>query len=288
MAIYKPSELFPFLSSLGTNAKKSLSQNFLIDGNIINKIVATAHVRPGETVIEIGPGPGALTEALLNAGAHVIAIEKDKVLAQALERLRAPGRHLQIYCEDILDFPLEAVISGSEKGKIIANLPYHITTPILVKCVSLHEKISTIVVMVQDEVARRFTAAPGTGIYGSFTVFLNHYSCPSYAFKVSRNSFYPVPKVESAVVTIELKEPNRSINPDKFFALTRTAFEHRRKMLRGSLRDLFSPSQIEDALVSIGKSSFARPEELSYDEFVDLYHRLYSNPVNGPLDRIHS
>lgn len=275
MPIYKPSELREFLNGLGIFPKKGLSQNFLIDGNIIRKIVATADVQPNDIVLEIGPGPGSLTQALLEKGAYVVAVEKDEVLATALQRLQTPSCQLEVFCQDILDFPLQSLASKG-KIKVIANLPYHLTTPILAQLVTHHEQFSSLTLMVQDEVARRFTASPGTKDYSSFTIFLKFYSDPVYAFHVSRNCFYPAPKVDSAVVRLDLKAPPAGIQED-FFRLTRTAFEHRRKMLRASLKSLFGSEQIEHSLALIGKNPLARPEDLSLNDFLELYTLLKKN-----------
>lgn len=278
MAIYKPSELKEFLNSLGIFPKKGLSQNFLIDGNIIKKIVSSAKVCPSDVVLEIGPGPGALTEELLHTGATVIAVEKDPVLAKALERLQTPDRRLYVYCEDILQFSISEIASlfckKGDKIKVIGNLPYHLTTPILIYLTEKHDLFSTLTIMVQDEVGRRFTAAPGNKEYGSITVYLNFYTTPSYAFTVSRQCFYPAPKVDSSIIVLEFKSPPDLTDYDGFFRLTRTAFEHRRKMLRASLRELYSPEKITQALFALGLNPLARPEELSLDHFLSLFIAL--------------
>lgn len=278
MPIYKPSELRLFLSELGIFPKKGLSQNFLIDGNIIRKIVQAAHVQPGDLVLEIGPGPGSLTQLLLEAGAHVIAVEKDQTLAAALERLQTPSKQLEVFCNDIMTFPIKDVLSQRlkphTKAKVIANLPYHLTTPILAMLAPYDDLFSSLTVMVQEEVARRFAATPGNKDYGSFTVFLNFYGHPKYAFGVSRNCFYPAPKVDSAVVVVELSQTTDIKDVDGFFQLTRTAFEHRRKMLRASLKGFFSPEAIEKALSSMGRDPLSRPEQLGFSDFVQLYHLL--------------
>lgn len=275
MPIYKPSELRLFLDQLGIFPKKGLSQNFLIDGNIIRKIVASSEVQTGDVVLEIGPGPGSLTQALLEVGAQVIAVEKDHVLAQALERLQTNENQLSIFCHDILTFPLQEHFKSGQKAKVIANLPYHLTTPILTQLAPLKTLFSSLTVMVQEEVARRLTAQPGTSDYSSLTVFVRFYTEPSYAFTVSHHCFYPAPRVNSAVVVLRLREP--PLDPETaqgFFRLTRTAFEHRRKMLRASLKDLYSPQHVEAALESIGQNPLARPEVLSLEEFLQLYALL--------------
>jgi 16S rRNA (adenine1518-N6/adenine1519-N6)-dimethyltransferase len=278
MPIYKPSELRLFLSELNISPKKVLSQNFLIDGNIIRKIVETAKVTADDIVLEIGPGPGSLTEALLDKGASVIAVEKDRVLSKALERLKLPERKLEIFCEDIMEFPLEEkisqLLSNGKKAKVIANLPYHLTTPILVQLVQMNHLFSSFTVMVQEEVARRFTAKPGTSDYSSFTLFLNFYSNPHYGFGVSQHCFFPEPKVQSAMVILDLKEPPFVSDVEQFFILTRTAFTHRRKMMRGSLRELYQPQEIEKTLLSMGLNPLSRPGELNLEQFIHLFETL--------------
>lgn len=276
--MYRPSELIAFLNSLGIAPKKGLSQNFLIDGNIIRKIVEKSQIEPGDIILEIGPGPGALTEALLDAGAHVIAVDKDTVLSKALERLQTPERSLNIYCEDILTFPLEKTLlphlKDGKKAKVIANLPYHLTTPILVQLVPMRHVFSSLTVMVQEEVARRFTAKAREADYGSFSVFLSFYTAPFYEFFVSRNCFYPSPRVDSAVVRLDLKEPPAVDNIEAFFKMTRTSFSHRRKMLRGALKEIYEPAAVMEALKEIGQNPLARPEELSLEKFLALYNLL--------------
>ncbi len=281
MAIYKPTELLEFLKELGINPKKALSQNFLIDGNIIRKIVASANVTADDIVLEVGPGPGSLTEALLETGAHVIAVEKDQVLASALERLKTPGRKLDVYCDDILAFPIEKICGKfpGKKLKVIANLPYNITTPIIAKLIPQNQLFSSLTLMVQDEVAKRFIGKPGTAEYSSFTVFLNFFSEPRYSFQVSRNCFYPVPRVESAIVTLDLKVPPKVSCEENFFKMTRKSFEQRRKMLRASLKELYTPEAVTKALTDLGFNPLARPETLSLEQFIALFEKLSIYPV---------
>ena len=275
MPVYKPSELHDFLTGLGIAPRKALSQNFLIDGNILRKIIVASKVQAGDIVLEIGPGPGSLTEMLLDKGAKVIAVEKDEVLAKALERLKTPERNLEIHCQDIMKFPFEKFLKKGDRAKVIANLPYHLTTPILASLVPQIDLFSSLTVMVQEEVGRRFVAHPDTSEYGSFSVFLNFYTKPHYDFTVSRKCFYPAPKVESAVVTLELHPSPEVKDVTAFFKMTRTSFEHRRKMLRASLRDLYSPEAVTEALEYIGCNPLARPEVLSLEDFLKLFERLY-------------
>lgn len=258
-------QLRAFLDSLGVQPKKRFSQNFLIDGNIVEKIVREALVEPGDYILEIGPGPGILTEALVKRGADVVAVEIDRVFAHALERFP-----VKIYQEDILDFQLEKL---TRKGKVVANLPYHITAPILTRLVTQRGHFSTLTVMVQHEVARRITASPGTADYGSLTIFLNFYAESRYAFKVSRNCFYPSPNVDSAVVTLTLKEPPE-VDADRFFELVRTAFGQRRKMMKNPLAKLYGAEVVASAFEKAGIDLKARPEELDLKTFLALYAAL--------------
>jgi len=278
MPVYKPSELREFLDSLGIRPRKGLSQNFLIDGNIIRKIVDTAKVTKDDVVLEIGSGPGSLTEELLNTGATVVAVEKDKVLAEALKRLQTPDNRLHVFCDDILEFPiaetLKTFLKSGQKAKVIANLPYNVTTPILVFLVPMHETFSKLVLMVQDEVARRFTAVPGTSDYSSFTVFLSFYSNPHYCFQVSNHCFFPEPSIQSAIVSLDLKEPPKVSNEEKFFEMTRKSFHQRRKMLRASLKDLYAPALVTDSLTALGLNPLARPEDLTLADFIRLFEKL--------------
>lgn len=279
--MYRPSHLQNFLKSQGMNAKRGLSQNFLIDGNIIQKIINTSLVSAGDSVLEIGPGPGALTQALLEKGASVTAIEMDPSFAGALQRLQTIDNRLEVICDDILKFPVVDFLKNrTRKFKVVANLPYHITTPILILLLPLYPLIESITVMVQREFADRMIADKKTTEYSSFTVFLQFYATVIKSFIVSPNCFYPRPKVHSSVVHCSLHPPLIKTNPILFFQLTRTAFGKRRKMLRASLKDLYKVSEIEQALSQLKLPITARPEELSIQEFISLYDLLKTNPLN--------
>ena len=266
MPLYKPSELKVLMEKLGVRPKKRYSQNFLIDGNILRKIGDFAAIGPRDAILEIGPGPGALTQELLRRGARVLAIEKDPIWANALKDL--PG-DLTVLCEDALTCDLEDRIdhwNGKGKIKLVANLPYHITTPLLTRLVPLEPLFSSLTVMVQEEVARRFTAPPGSKVYGSITLFLNFWADVEYGFPIKNTSFYPAPKVSSALIRLTPHTPPIDL-PDPFFKMTRLAFSQRRKMLKTSLKPLLSQVvlTIESALLE------KRPEQLSLDDFLKLH-----------------
>ncbi|MFY7843130.1 MAG: 16S rRNA (adenine(1518)-N(6)/adenine(1519)-N(6))-dimethyltransferase RsmA [Rhabdochlamydiaceae bacterium] len=260
-------------------AKKSLSQNFLIDGNILKKIIKEASVQENDIVIEIGSGPGALTEQLLIAKASVFAIEKDTLLAKTLDRLSEEGNHLKVFNEDCLDFEWESFfhkldLSKNKKVKIVANLPYKITTPILAILAPFSEYISSITVMVQKEVAERFIAKPGSKNYSSFTVFLDIFSIPRYCFTISPNCFYPKPRIYSALVQLTLKPVKQNLNIDMFLKWNRELFQNRRKMLKSSLKTKFETEKLNNAFLKTGISGTKRPEELSTDELIELFRSL--------------
>lgn len=266
---YRPSDLRAFLDDLGVKPKKRLSQNFLIDGNIVRKIAQFAGVKKGDCIVEIGPGPGALTEHLLQIGAQVAAIEKDETFAKALDRFQPPDQRLSVIAADVLDVSVDKCFQ--KKGKIVANLPYHLTTPILAKLVPLNHAFESITVMVQKEVAERFIARPRSKEYSSFTLFLEFYSKPEYGFTVEPTCFYPRPKVQSAVVKLQLKKPPSVSSVDQFFKVTRTAFQKRRKMMRASLKELYGAEAVTSALESAGIDPEARPEELSLGDFLRFF-----------------
>lgn len=277
MALYKPSTLRAFLEEIDASPKKSLSQNFLIDGNIIRKIAALAHVQPGDFVLEIGPGPGVLTEELLARGAHVLAVEKDRKFASALHRLQTQDQRLTVIEGDILEQDLSKVLKP--RTKLVANLPYQITTPILTAFLPKKVFFESITVMVQKEVAARFTALPSTSDYSSITVFVQFYSDPHYGFTVEPTCFYPPPRVKSAVVKFTLKDhlpPAYSGSSEEaFFAMTRRAFQQRRKMIRSSLKLVYDQESIDRGLEKIGKGLQVRPENLSLADFLILSHEIH-------------
>lgn len=261
MKRFRPSELQSYLRSIGAKPMKGLSQNFLIDGNILNKIVALAEVGQDDLVVEIGPGPGALTERLLEAGCQVIAIEKDPIFARALKELNHP--RLTVHHADALDFDYKF----EKKAKVVANLPYNITTPILQKILPLEGAISSATVMVQDEVAKRLCFPCAAKDYVAFTLFLQYYAVPHYGFMVSPGCFFPAPRVNSAVIRLDLKKGQLQTDEAPFFEMVNSAFSQRRKMIKATVKGY----GIEDALTRIGKCPTSRPEELSLEEWVRLY-----------------
>lgn len=285
MPLYRPTELNQFLDSIGAKPNKKLSQNFLIDGNIIRNIVKEADIHPGDQVLEIGPGPGSLTEQLLEKGAYVVAVETDRTLASALGRLDPSGNNLKVLVADALEATLEDLYAAfpdkTKSIKLISNLPYHITTPLLTRFVDQYPRISMILVMVQEEMGRRMSAKSGSKEYGSITVFLDFFSNVSYIFKVGRKCFYPAPKVDSCIIRIDLKAVPENINVEAFFQMTRRAFQQRRKSMRNSLKELYTQESIVSGLEKLKLAPLTRPEELSCKQLIAYFHLL--EPLPGSI-----
>jgi 16S rRNA (adenine1518-N6/adenine1519-N6)-dimethyltransferase len=259
-------ELCSFLREKQIAPRKSLSQNFLVDRNVADKIVRTADIQPGDLVLEIGSGPGMLTRALLDQGARIIAVEKDRVWAAELPRLQTADGRLTVHCEDILEFPLP-----TEPFKVVANLPYHITTPILVKlCEHLPQMVSA-TVMMQMEVAQRLVELQQS----SLSIFIQFFGTAALKFRVTPTCFFPQPSVDSAIVRIDSHLPP-TVPQEPFFKLVRTAFQHKRKMLSGSLQKLYSAAVVQQALTNIGVRIDARPHMLSLDQWIELFYSIKS------------
>ncbi|ANH78220.1 16S rRNA (adenine(1518)-N(6)/adenine(1519)-N(6))-dimethyltransferase RsmA [Candidatus Chlamydia sanziniae] len=269
-------KLCRFLTEAQGKPKKGLSQNFLVDKNIVKKIVATSQLTPGDWVLEIGAGFGALTEELISQGARIVALEKDPLFLPVLEELPLVFEIIDARKYSLNDLKNKG---WEGKGRVIANLPYHITTPLLTKLfLEAPHLWTTLTVMVQDEVARRITAQPGSKDYGSLTLFLQFFAEVRYAFKVSPSCFFPKPQVYSAVIHMVVKKifplPEMLLVP--FFALTRTAFQQRRKLLTNTLKNLYSKDEVSRALHELGLPEKARPEILSLHDYLTLFQFLHS------------
>ncbi len=257
-------------------AKKSLGQHFLLDLNMTRKIARAASVMQNDVVLEIGPGPGGLTRALLESGAQVIAIERDHRCIEALGDIRtAFEQRLTIIEADALAANDFSLIAGSAPVKIVANLPYNISTELLIKWLKAGGELwSVMALMFQKEVADRILASPGSKAYGRLSVIAQTTSRPSRAFNLPARAFTPPPKVDSTVVLFE--------HPDAPFSalaelekVTQAAFSQRRKMLRSSLKPVFG-DQLGAALDAAGARETQRAEELSVAQFKKLAQHFQS------------
>lgn len=259
-------------------ANKRLGQHFLIDPNIIRKILAAAAVTPEDTVFEIGPGRGALTAPLSRAARRVIAVEIDARLYGLLQERQDEWPNVELVCADALAYPADRLPVGTV---VVANLPYYVSTPLLFKLLEQRNRWSRMVLMLQEEVANRLIAAPGRSDYGVLSVTAQHVAEIVKEFYVSPHCFRPKPDVGSAVVSVRPKESGLP-SPDResrFGALVRGAFAHRRKTLVNSLRDEgYDQKSVTAALESLGISITARAESLSVGQFMELEMKLSASP----------
>ena len=251
------------LKKFKLRAVKGLGQNFLIDADIVRGIVEAADICAGDEVLEIGPGIGTLTQGLLEAGAHVTAVEVDKKLPAVLKETLAGYENFRLVEGDILKINLSELMP--KPFKVAANLPYYITTQILLTLLEKDLPTTKIVTMVQREVAERMTAAPGSKIYGALSVAVQFRSEPRIAFDVPPESFLPSPEVTSAVVVCDVRKPPFDVDEDFFFKVVRTAFAQRRKTLLNSLASFG-----REKLLASGIDVKRRAETLSLEEFAAL------------------
>lgn len=258
------------IEEYGLAAKKSLGQHFLLDLNVTRKIARLAGVGKDDTVLEIGPGPGGLTRALLESGACVVALERDRRCIDALEDLgrRYAGR-LQVIETDALHADENTLLSGAAPVKIIANLPYNISTELLIKWLKAGPGLwSRMALMFQKEVADRIIADPGSKTYGRLSVIAQAASAPARAFDLPARAFTPPPKVDSTVVLFEPCS-DRFEEIDALEKVTQAAFSQRRKMLRSSLKAAFKDN-LAEALTAAGIEETVRAEDVSVDQYKRL------------------
>lgn len=266
-------------AQLNIRPTKTLGQNFVNDPGTVRKIVRNAGVQAGEQVLEIGPGLGSLTLALLEAGAQVSAVEIDPPLAQALPttaRARFPEAKLQVFTADALTITGPESIDGATPTRLVANLPYNVAVPIVLTVLEKLPSIQTVLVMVQAEVADRLAATPGNKIYGVPSAKVAWYASARRTLTIGRNVFYPVPNVDSALVKIERRpHPDTAATREQVFAVIDAAFAQRRKTLRQALAGLAgSAGAAQEALERAGVSPTARGETLDIDQFAAVAQQL--------------
>jgi len=268
-------------------AKKSLGQNFLSDLNILRNIVAAGDVTEQDNVIEIGPGIGALTEQIAKRAHKVVAFEIDENLLPVLDETLMDYDNIKVINQDILKANLPEVVAAEfEPGhplKLVANLPYYITTPILMGVLQSTVDFDAIVVMMQAEVADRLVAEPGTKAYGSLSVVMQYRAHVEVAFSVPRTAFIPQPNVDSAIIRLTPREP-LPVNPyeDKaLFSFVKGCFAHRRKSLWNNLQGIFGKQpevreRIESVLNETKISRQLRPERLTLINFIELTNAFHN------------
>ena len=266
-----------------TRPKKQLGQNFLINPEVLKIITEAGELTDTDTVIEIGAGLGCLTDAIAQCAKHVIAVEVDELLYKSLVNQFSTDSHIQLLNADILKLELDSLLADSTRTvpatfKVIANLPYSITTPILWKLISHHKEIHSCVLMMQKEVAERIVAGPGGKDYGALTIGVAYHADAVLISTLSPENFYPAPKVDSALLKLTMREnPKVAVDDEAFFfKIVRTAFRTRRKMLKNTLsRSRLAPVEIlEAAFEELGIAPQRRPETLDITEFAALSNFL--------------
>lgn len=271
MDVTRPSEITDLLQRYGLKARKSWGQNFLTNKSLVAKLIAAAQLTGKETVLEIGPGLGVMTEPLLDSSARVVAVEIDPLLCQFLTSRFSQRENFQLVQGDALTQDFSLLISGPYI--VVANLPYYITSPLLVKLVEAPQPPERAVILVQWEVARRLTALPGTPDYGALSILIQYHCRAEILFKIGPGNFYPPPQVDSAAVRLQWRpSPFQPRNEDFMFRLVKIAFSQRRKMLKGLLASALNLSKDEagKVLAQIGLSEEIRGEKLSLQDFVAL------------------
>ncbi|EGQ4169916.1 16S rRNA (adenine(1518)-N(6)/adenine(1519)-N(6))-dimethyltransferase RsmA [Staphylococcus pseudintermedius] len=287
--IATPSRTRALLNQYGFNFKKSLGQNFLIDVNIINRIIDASGIDHMTGVIEIGPGMGSLTEQLAKNAQHVLAFEIDQRLIPVLDDTLSPYNNVTVINEDILKANVaEAIqqhLSHCEKIMVVANLPYYITTPILLTLLEQDLNIDGYVVMMQKEVGERLNAQVGTKAYGSLSIVAQYYTETSRVLIVPKTVFMPPPNVDSIVVKLMKREsPIVDVdNPNAFFKMTKGAFSQRRKTIYNNYQNLFEngKEQKETIMQWLERADIdpkRRGETLSIQEYARLYAELENFP----------
>jgi len=269
----------------GFKFTKSLGQNFLIDDNIVDKIVAGAGIGPGDKIIEVGPGIGTLTREMASRAQNLMAVEIDKNLIPILEDTLGDYDNVKIVNEDIIKADIRGLIDENLGGgpvKLVANLPYYITTPIIMRFLEENINVTDIVVMVQKEVAERMNAQPGGKDFGALSVAVQYYCDTEIVAKVPRHLFVPQPNVDSIVIALRVR-PERKYkvdDEDLYFKVVKAAFGQRRKTLLNSISSMGSlaKDQVKEALEEAGIDLKRRGETLSLDEFAIL-----SNVIGNKL-----
>ena len=286
--IATPSRTKEILKKHGFSFKKSLGQNFLTEPNILRKIVETASINEETNVIEVGPGIGALTEQLAQHAAQVLAFEIDDRLIPVLEDTLSPYENITVVHSDVLKANLirttEQVFKRDLPIKVVANLPYYITTPIMMYFLESDLEVKEMVVMMQKEVADRISAKPGTKAYGSLSIAVQYFMEASIAFIVPKTVFIPQPNVDSAIIklTKRIEPAVRVLNEKEFFKLTKASFQLRRKTLWNNLIHFYGKDDQTKAWLtkSLEESEIIpsrRGETLSLEEFARLSNALEKN-----------
>lgn len=274
-----PSNTIAVLQKYNFNFQKKFGQNFLIDPHVLEKIIEAAQITKEDCVVEIGPGIGTMTQYLAESAGQVVAVEIDKALIPILEDTLSAYDNVEIINEDILKVDLQRLVeekNGGQPVKVVANLPYYITTPIVMGLFESHVPLRSVTIMVQKEVAERMQAGPGSKDYGALSLAVQYYAKAEVVANVPPNCFIPRPNVGSAVIRLTRyeKSPVTVQNEKLMFAVIRASFNQRRKMLANGLGNApglsVSKEEVRRALISMGLSENIRGEAMTLAQFAQL------------------
>ena len=278
-----PQNTIEILQKYNFHFAKKFGQNFLIDTSVLERIIKAAQITKDDCVLEIGPGIGTMTQYLAESAGKVIAVEIDKNLIPILEDTLSAYENVMVINEDVLKLDLNEIVKEHNQGrpiKVVANLPYYITTPIIMGLFEKHVPLESITVMVQKEVASRMQEGPGSKEYGALSLAVQYYANPRIVANVPPNCFIPRPNVSSAVICLErFSEPPVDVEDEsKMFSLIRASFNQRRKTLVNSIGNAkelgISKEQVAEALEKMGLEATIRGEALSLEQFAKLSNLL--------------
>ncbi len=272
----KPSVVADLLEKYGISPMRSLGQHFLVDGNVLRRILEAAELETGDTVLEIGPGMGTLTEELCSRAGRVVAVEMDRGLCSVLRDLLGNHPHLEIITGDALRVDLASLFAPDERVKVVSNLPYSVATPLLLRLLRELPQVRFLVITVQRELADRYLAGPGDAAYGAVSVKIQSLVEMRRLANVPPTVFFPPPRVESTVLLMHRKAPEPSEGEvEAFFLFLNACFASRRKMLANALgggRNPYCPREaVAEALAFLGLPPTCRAEELSRQQLLALY-----------------
>ena len=277
------------MEKYGFKFSKGLGQNFIIDENVLTRIMEGSNIASDDVILEIGPGIGVMTDVLCQYAEKVVSIEIDRSLIPVLQETVGHYDNLKVINQDVLKVDINALLTeefGDKKPKLIANLPYYVTTPIIMMFLENRVPVSDLIVMIQKEVADRIIAKPSTKAYGALSVVVQYFTEPSIVTKVSRGSFMPMPNVDSTVIRLQVREqaPVTLLDEETFFLTIKDGFGKRRKTLLNALSSGFlkiSKDQAKIALDAAGINENTRGEALSIDEFATLANAIYKVKNGG-------
>lgn len=279
-----PQNTIEILQKYHFNFQKKYGQNFLIDTGVLDRIITAAEITKEDCVLEIGPGIGTMTQYLAERAGEVVAVEIDQNLIPILKETLAAYDNVTVIQDDILKVDVRKIVeekNGGKPIKVVANLPYYITTPIIMGLFEKHIPLKSITIMVQKEVAERMQVGPGTKDYGALSLAVQYYAKPEIVANVPPNCFIPRPNVGSAVICLTRYEepPVKTGNEEKMFALIRASFNQRRKTLVNGLTNApglgLTKEQVTEALEQMGLPATIRGEALTLEQFASLSDKLF-------------